>query len=217
MVYELLPDNSHLEEEDEMVFDAELIVFDGHSAATFFHPSVDYQQSFGAPQVVEFVGNLDNAAQLDHIGTAPSGRLLVSARMVRVLESVGAFAHRLIPTVIYSREIQDLVRHPVSKRRTNYRVDDPRLRNQDFSILQLTDIFDCLDPHLTRIGEGSFAQSGREYLSSDRASHLELRAPAGGFPPVFFVPELLFYCFTEDAKQACDAAGLRGLWWRPQP
>ncbi|PTL85984.1 hypothetical protein DAT35_03075 [Vitiosangium sp. GDMCC 1.1324] len=67
------------------------------------------------------------------------------------------------------------------------------------------------------VGGVPFRQTGREYLSSDRAEHLELRAPEGGFPPVFFVPELLFYCFTEEAKQACDKAGLKGLWWRPQP
>jgi len=214
MIYALSADTSHIEEED--VYDAELIRFDGYEDATFFHPSIDYHQACGAPEVVEFVGHLENAARLDHLFTAPLDVLLVSKKMVRVLESVRPFRYRLTPATIYSKKVDHLVRERVSKRRTWHQVREPALRNDEFVILQLLEQLDCLDRDRTMVEGVPFSQSGKEYLSTEGAQHLELRTPEGGFPPVFFVPELLFYCFTEEAKQACDKAGLKGLWWRPQ-
>ncbi|MBN1208855.1 MAG: hypothetical protein JXB05_28610 [Myxococcaceae bacterium] len=82
--------------------------------------------------------------------------------------------------------------------------------------MQLQDELDCLDRDRTIIDGVPFRQSGVSYLGMEEAQQLELRAPDGGFPPVFSVPKLTFYCFTEEAKQACDKAGLKGLWWRPQ-
>jgi len=216
MIYALLPDTAHIEEEEEPVFDAVLIEFDGFANARFFNPDVDYHQRFGAPEVLEFVGNLEHAAWLDHIGTAPVGFLLISKRMVRVLESVRPFRHRLIPATIYSKKIEHLVRDGTTGRRTWYQVQDPELRNDEFVVLQLLEQFDCIDRDRTIVSGLPFRQSDREYLGQDGAEHLELRPQDGGFPPVFFVPELLYYCFTEEAKQACDNAGLKGLWWRPQ-
>lgn len=215
MIYGLTADAAHIEEEG--VFDATLIEFEGHDGATFFLPGVDYHERFGAPKVIEFVGNLENAAWLDHIFTAPIGLLLVSKRMVRVLESVGPFRHRLIPTVIYSEKIRHLVRDRFTRERTWYQVQDPSLRSNEFVILQLLDELDCLDRDRTLVDGVPFHESGEQYLGKERAERLVLRAPEGGFPPVFCVPELTFYCFTEEAKQACDRAGLKGLWWRPQP
>lgn len=214
MIYALTADAEHIEEEN--VFDARLIEFDGYEGAMFIHPGVNYQQQFGAPEVIEFVGNLENATWLDYIFTAPMPLRLVSKRLVRVLESVKPFRHRLIPAVIYSEKVKHLVRDKVTKRRTWYEVSDPALRNDDFVILQVLEELNCLDRDLTTVGGVSFRQSGEEYLGAEEAGHLELRPPEGGFPPVFFVPELLYYCFTEEAKRACDNAGLKGLWWRPQ-
>jgi PAS domain-containing protein len=214
MIYALTADAAHIEEED--VFDATLIEFEGFEGATFFRPDTDYHELCGAPEVIEFVGNLENAKWLDHIFTAPMGLLLISKRMVRVLESVGPFRHRLIPTVIYSEEIRHLLCSPAYRRRTWYQVEDPELRNDDFVILQLVDQMDCLDPDRTLVEGVPFRQSGEQYLGTDDARPLVLRPPPGGFPPVFSVPELVYYCFTEEAKQACDKAGLTGLWWRPQ-
>jgi hypothetical protein len=217
MIYALSPDNTHLKEEDELVFDAVLIEFDGFANVQFFHPDVDYQQRFSAPAVIEFVGNLENAAWLDHIETSPIRFMLLSKRMVRVLESVKPFRHRLIPTTIYSDEIEQRVRKRSTRRRTRHQVQEPELRNDDFVILQLLNQVDCLDRERTKVAGVPFHHSGKKYLGKDDAEHLELRTPASGFPPVFFVPELLYYCFTEEAKQACDKAGLKGLRWRPQP
>lgn len=214
MIYALTASVSHIEEEG--TFDAVFIPFEGSKDATFFHPGVDYHRECRAPEVIELVGNLENVARLDHVFTSPLDVLLVSKKMARVLESVGAFRAHLIPTTIYSEKIQHLVCDKVSRRRTWHQVRDPTLRNDDFVILQLRDQLDCLDRDLTVVNGVSFRQSGNEYLGADEAQHLELRTPEGGFPPVFFVPELLFYCFTEEARQACDKAGLRGLWWRPQ-
>lgn len=215
MRYALTADAAHIEEEG--VFDAALIEFEGFESATFFQPGVDYHELYGAPKVVEFIGNLANVSWLDHIFTAPWCYLLVSKKMVRVLESVGPFRHRLIPTVIYSEKIKHLVLDRFTRQRNWYQVEDPSLRNDDFVILQLLDELDCLDRERTIVDGAPFSQSSGTYLGMEEAQHLELRAPEGGFPPVFCVPELTFYCFTEEARQACDRAGLKGLWWRPQP
>ncbi|WP_171447475.1 hypothetical protein [Corallococcus carmarthensis] len=214
MMYALTADISHIEEED--VFDAVSIEFDGFESVTFHKPGIDYQRERGAPEVIEFVGNLENAARLDHLFTAPRGLLLISRRMVRVLESVGPFRHRLIPTVIYSERIKQLVRDRFTRQRTWYPVQDPAMKNEDFVILQLLEETDCLDRERTLVKGVPFHQSGAGLLGREKARPLVLHPPPGGFPPVFAVPELAFYCFTEAARQACEQAGLKGLWWRPQ-
>ncbi|RKH56492.1 hypothetical protein D7W81_33680 [Corallococcus aberystwythensis] len=76
---------------------------------------------------------------------------------------------------------------------------------------------DCLDRERTLVKGVPFHRCGEEYLGEEEAEPLVLRPPPGGFPPVFSVPELVFYCYTEEARQACEQAGLKGLWWRPQP
>ncbi|WP_233587853.1 hypothetical protein [Corallococcus sp. CA049B] len=214
-MYALTADTAHIEEED--VHDATLIEFDGFENATFFEPGIDYQSQQGVPEVIEFVGNLENAARLDHLFTAPMGWLLISRRMVRVLEAVGPFRHRLIPTVIYSERIRHLVSKGYPRRRTWHSVTDPALKNEDFVILQLLDQTDCLDRERTLVKGVPFHRCGEEFLGEDGAEPLVLRPPPGGLPPVFFVPELLYYCYTEEARQACEQAGLKGLWWRSQP
>ncbi|NRD47015.1 MULTISPECIES: hypothetical protein [Corallococcus] len=215
MMYALTADTSHIKEEG--VYDARLIEFDGFENATFFEPGIDYQSHQGAPEVIEFVGNLESAARLDHLFTAPMGWLLLSRRMVRVLDAVGPFRHRLIPTVIYSERIRHLVQSGYPRRRTWHSVTDPSLKNEDFVILQLLDRADCLDRERTLVKGVPFHQCGEEFLGQEEAEPLVLRPPPGGFPPVFSVPELVFYCYTEEARQACEQAGLKGLWWRPQP
>ena len=142
---------------------------------------------------------------------------MISKRMVRVLESVGPFRYRLIPTIIYSEKIKHLVVDRFTRQRTWYQVTDPSLRNDDFVILQLEEELDCLDRDRTIVNGVPFRDSNLPFLGAEEAQQLALHRPEGGFPPVFSVPELAFYCFTEEAKQACDKAGLKGLWWRPQP
>lgn len=214
MIYALTADAAHIQEEN--VFDAELIRFDGFENALFFLPGFDYHQQCGTPEVIEFVGSLENAAWLDHIFTTPMELLLISKRMVRVLDSVKPFRRRLIPTTIYSKQLEKRVRDRATGQRTWYQVHESALRNDDFVILQLVDELDCLDVDRTIVGGVPFRQHAEKFLGAEEAQHLELREPEGGFPPVFFVPELLFYCFSEEAKQACDAVGMKGLWWRPQ-
>jgi hypothetical protein len=214
MMYALTADTSHIEEEG--VYDAKIIEFEGFESVTFHVPGIDYQRQHGAPGVIEFVGNLESAARLDHLYTAPLGLLLLSRRMVRVLETVGPFRHRLIPTVIYAERIKHLVRDRVTRQRTWYPVEDPAMKNEDFVILQLLEQTDCVDRERTLVNGVPFHQSGEEFLAQEEAQPLVLRPPPGGFPPVFAVPELTFYCFTEEARQACQQAGLKGLWWRPQ-
>jgi hypothetical protein len=214
MIYWLRADTRHIEEEG--VHDATLIEFDGFEGVTFSNPGIDYHRERGAPEVIEFIGNLKNAAWLDFIFTSPVGMLLISKRMVRVLESVKPFRYKPIPAVIYSERVKHLVCKRGTKGRTWHQVQDPAFRNDDFVILQLVDEIDCLDKDRTKIKGVPFRQHEEEYLGPDEADSFVLREPEGGFPPVFSVPELLFYCFTEEAKQACERAGLKGLLWHPQ-
>jgi hypothetical protein len=214
MTYALRPDTSHLEEEG--VFDAETIEYDGWEYVTFHEPTIDYQRDQGAPEVIEFVGNLENAARFDYLLTSPLGLLLLTKRMVRVLEAVGPFRHRSIPTVIYSNGIKRLVRDRFTRQRTWYSVTDPTQKNEDFVILQLLEETDCMDRERTLVKGVPFRESGATLLGRDDAQPLVLQPPSGGFPPVFCVPELAFYCFTEEARQACEHAGLKGLRWKPQ-
>lgn len=95
-------------------------------------------------------------------------------------------------------------------------MQDPSLRNDDFIILQLLDRTNCLDRDATLVQGVPFGQSGEQVLDWEDAAPLVLQEPDNGWPPVFSVPELPYYCFSEEAKQACDKAGLKGLWWRPQ-
>ncbi|NNB84682.1 hypothetical protein HI292_03785 [Corallococcus exiguus] len=90
------------------------------------------------------------------------------------------------------------------------------MKNEDFVILQLLEETPCLDRERTLVKGVPFHQSSESVLGQDEALPLVLRPPTGGFPPVFCVPELTFYCFTEEARRACEAAELKGLWWRPQ-
>ncbi|WP_233592025.1 hypothetical protein [Corallococcus sp. AB011P] len=211
-----MSDASHIED-DADIHDVKLIEFDGFEDVTFFEPGIDYQRQQGAPEVMEFVGNLERIAGRDHLHSAPLMWLLISRRMVRVLEAVGPFRHRLIPTVIYSERIRHLVSKGYPRRRTWHSVTDPALKNEDFVILQLLERTDCLDRERTLVKGVPFHQCGEEFLGQEEAEPLVLRPPPGGFPPVFSVPELVFYCYTEEARQACAQAGLKGLWWRPQP
>lgn len=118
MIYLLSPDASHIEEEEEILYDAVLIPFDGFEDTSFFRPDVDYHARGGVPEVIEFTGKLENASWLDHIGTAPMGFLLLSKRMVRILESVKPFRYRAIPTAIYSERIKHLVQDEDTGQRT---------------------------------------------------------------------------------------------------
>jgi hypothetical protein len=213
VIYWLRADTRHIEEEG--VYDATIIEFDGFDYFDFSNPDIDFQKERGAPEVIEFVGNLENAAWLDFIRTTPVGMLLISKRMVRVLESVRPFRYKPIPAVIYSERVKHLVCKRGTKGRTWHQVHDPSLRNDDFVILQLQEQFDCLDKESTKIGGVPFHQDDEEYLGPEDADPLVLREPEGGFPPVFAVPELVFYCFTEEARQACDKASLKGLLWHP--
>ena len=216
MMYALSTDVSHAKENAD-IYDVDLIEFDGFEDVTFHDPGIDYQRQQGAPGVMEFVGNLERIAGRDHLLTAPLGWLLLSRRMVRVLESVGPFRHRLIPTVIYAERIRHLVQSGYPRRRTWHSVTDPALMNEDFVILQLLEQTDCLDRERTLVKGVPFHQCGEELLGYDDAEPLVLHPPPGGFPPVFSVPELVFYCYTEKARQACEQEGLKGLWWHPQP
>ncbi|WP_199733975.1 MULTISPECIES: hypothetical protein [unclassified Corallococcus] len=216
MMYALSTDVSHAKENAD-IYDAHLIEFDGFEDVTFFDPDIGYQSQQGAPGVIEYYGNLEWIAGRDHLCTTSMGWLLLSRRMVRVLEGVGPFRHRLIPTVIYAERIKHLVYSGYPRRRTWYPVTDPALKNEDFVILQLLERTDCLDRERTLVKGVPFHQWDEELLGEDDAEPLVLRPPPGGFPPVFFVPELAFYCYTEEARQACEQAGLKGLWWRPQP
>lgn len=215
MIYSLRSGLGHIEEGDDYC-DAVLIEFDRYLEATFLKPGVDYHALYGAPKVIEFVADLERISSLNCLLTIPDF-LLLSRRLVQVLASVGPFRYRLIPVIIYAKRIAHLVQDR-RRQRTFYQVEDPSVRCDDFVILQLEDTLDCMDHERTFIEGKPFREYGRELITDNEPDlSLVLKEPEGGFPPIFYVPEIVAYLFSEEAKQACDAAGLQDLWWLPQP
>lgn len=215
MIYTL--DIDHPVTEDNP-YDAELIRFSGWKNASLSLPSLD-KFDRAAPSVIEFVGNLEHASRFAYLDTWPTGYLLISQQMVRVLEAVRPFRYELFSTRIYSRKIGHLVMDEDTRKRTSYEVSDSSLYTDNFVILKLRDTLDCLDRERTLVEGVPFLQSGEKYLGSflPPGSHFAFHEPPDGFPPIFLVPELLFYCYSEEAKQACEHAGLRGLDFQPLP
>jgi hypothetical protein len=214
-MYYLHVDLEHITENNP--YDAELIEFPGCENVRFSNPAID-EYARGAPRVIEFVGNLDMARELDYLATRPYGYLLVSKRLIRTVQSVSLFRHELFPTIIYSREIGHLVMDEDTAYRTAYEVRDPSLYNTDFVILKMRETLDGLDEDRTIVRGGvSLRQSEEKYHDQYSIEHFEFREPEGGFPPVFHARQLVFYCYTEAAKQACERAGLKGLAFEPLP
>jgi hypothetical protein len=194
-------------------WDVELIYFEGYRDAMLENPDIDYTGR--VPPVIEFVGNLEVLEWSDFPYVSPT-RLLMSKKMVDVLLSVQPFKYRVYPTLIYSYEIEELVRYTFDGTRTDYHVEDPSLFTDKFVIMQLTEALDVLDEDKT-IMEGQTArESGEWYLPELDVEHYEFTREEKDLPPVFTTPKTPYF-YTEAAVRALEANNIRGVEFRPIP
>jgi hypothetical protein len=158
------------------------------------------------PNPVEFQGLLSTVRQTDY-PVIQEDWPVMSKRMVEVLESVGSFPHRVLPTRILDGDIGQ------SLAEGNRRFDEqgnfkPEFYSDDYVLLQLTERLDAMDLErsvydhynhkvniVTGVDKFVFKDIGRDY------------------PPIFrplHCPARLF--ISEAAKQAFEASGIRGYW-----
>jgi hypothetical protein len=217
MIYTLKHDFSHRVSPRPMgenPWDVKLIDFDGSEDARFRNPAIDYTDR--VPPIIEFVGNLDVLEWSDFPDVAPT-RLLMSKKMLDVLLSVQPFKYRTHPTLIYSYEIEELVRYTFDGTRTDYHVEDPSLFTDKFVIMQLAETIDVLDEDKTIIEGQTVRESGELYLSEFDVEHYEFTKQEKDLPPVFTTPKTLTYFYTEAAVRALEANNIRGVEFRPIP
>lgn len=216
MIYTIHRDVSHFHSplrRGDRNWDVESIYFDGWEDAGFENPTIDYTDK--VPPVIEFVGNLEFLEWSDFPSVSHS-YLLMSKKMLNVLLSIQPFKYRIYPTMIYSYEIEELVRYSFDGTRTDYHVEDPFLFTDKFVIMQLAETINVLDEDKTII-EGQTARESREwYLSELEVEHYEFTREEKDLPPVFKAPKTPYF-FTEAAVCALEANKIRGVEFRPIP
>jgi hypothetical protein len=216
MIYTIDHDISHIPSpitDAERYKDAYLIYFDGYRDATFENPAIDYTDR--VPPVIEFVGNLDVLEWSDFPYVAPT-LLLMSKKMLDVLLSVQPFKCRIYPTLIYSYEIEELVRYTFDGTRTDYHVEDPSLFTDKFVIMQLAETVDVLDEDKTIVRGETARESDRWYLSASYVEHYEFTKQEKDLSPVFTTPKTPYF-YTEAAVRALEANNIRGVEFHPIP
>jgi hypothetical protein len=217
MIYTIDHDISHISSpitNTARYKDAYLIYFDGWEDARFRNPAIDYTDR--VPPVIEFVGDLDVLEWSDFPYTDQPYQL-VSRKMLDVLLSIQPFKYRVYPTLIYSYEIEELVRCAFDGTRTDYHVEDPSLFTDKFVIMQLAETIDVLDEDKTIIKGKTARESDRKwYLSELEVEHYELTRVEKDLPSVFAAPKTPYF-YTEAAVHALEANNIRGVEFRPIP
>jgi hypothetical protein len=210
--------------------DAELIYFDGYRNIGFGNPAMDFTEKL--PPVIEFVGNLE-VMQWSDFPWTDRPYLVMSRKMLDVLLSIQTFKYRIYPTLIYSYEIDELVRYTFDGTRTDYHVEDPSLFTDKFIIMQLAETIDVLDedktilkrsmlygpydPSISTHGEFITArESGEWYFGEFDTEHYEFTRNEKDLPPVFTAPKTPYF-FTEAAVCALEANNIRGAEFRSIP
>jgi hypothetical protein len=216
MIYTIHHDLSHRPSprpREARLRDAELIYFDGYRNVGFENPEMDFTDKL--PPVIEFVGNLEVMKWSDFPWT-DRPYLVMSRKMLEVLLSIQPFKYRIYPTLIYSYEIDELVRSALNGTRTDYHVEDPSLFTDKFIIMQLAETIDVLDEDKTIIEGKTARESGEWFLSEYDVEHYEFTRAEKDLPPVFAAPKTPYF-FTEAAVCALEANNIRGVEFSPIP
>jgi proteasome lid subunit RPN8/RPN11 len=204
--YRLTCDLDHLPTwdvpEDEVLYDMWLIEFpEAPGNSISFLPPVKPRK---LPERIEFQGIFDFIDRTDYPYNDVDWPIM-SKRMLEVLQSVGDFAHKDYPIVITNAEEGE-----------ERKYDSERY---DYVVIQLLEALDVFD------WEKSIYHRDPEpphFLSSLDIEKVVLKKPEGGFPPLFCLddsapnaslPSDLY--LSAKAKQALDAAGIKGIDYRP--
>jgi hypothetical protein len=188
----------------DLGFHAQVVPFEGIDQISV--AMSDPSEPIELPNPVEFQGLLSTVRQTD-FPVIEEGWPVMSKRMVEVLESVGSFPHRILPTRILDGDIGR------SLAEGDRRFDEqgnfkPEFYTDDYVLLQITEHLDAMDlersvyrrydPEINSVSglrKPFFKDIGREY------------------PPIFRLSNCEVFLFISDAaKQALEAAGIRGYW-----
>jgi hypothetical protein len=199
--YRLTCDLDHLPTwdvpEDEVLYDMWLIEFPNAPSSTGdFLPPVELGE---LPERIEFQGIFEFIDRTDYPYNDADWPIM-SKRMLEVLHSVGNFAHNAYPIVITNAEEGE-----------EREYDSERYDYVAIQLLEALDIFDW---------ENSIYQRDPEspnFLSDDDIEKIILKKPESGFPPLFTVvgPFMRVLYLSAEARQALDAAGIKGINYRP--
>ena len=127
--------------------------------------------------------------------------------MIEVLESVGSFPHRVLSTRIFDGDIGR------SLAEGNRRFDEqgnfkPEFYSDDYVLLQITEHLDTMD--LDRSVYDYYDPEVNMLAGIDK---LVLKDIGQEYPPIFRLAQCPADLFiTDAAKQALEAAGIRGYW-----
>jgi hypothetical protein len=233
MIYTIDHDLSHRvspRPREARSWDAQLIYFEGYQDVGFENPEIDYTDR--VPPVIEFVGNLEVMKWSDFPWT-DQPYLVMSRKMLDVLLSIQPFKYCIYPTLIYSYEIDELVRYAFDGTRTDYHVEDPSLFTDKFIIMQLAETIDVLDednivldsrilklPGVPNIKNPSETITAAEidlwYFPNSYVKHYEFNREEKDLPPVFTTSKTSYF-FTEAAVCALKANNIRGVEFCPIP
>jgi hypothetical protein len=183
---------------------AQVVPFEGYEQVSI--SMSDPSETVEFPNPVQFHGLLSTVRQTD-FPVIEEGWPLISKRMLEVLESVGSFPHRSLPTRILEG---DLGR---SLAEGDRRFDEqgnfkPEFYTDDYVLLQITEHLDAMD----------LERSVYRRYDPDINSVSGLRKPffkdiGREYPPIFRLSNCEVFLFISDtAKQALEAAGIRGYW-----
>lgn len=183
---------------------AQVVPFEGYEGVSTDMSNLSEPVEF--PNPVQFHGLLSTVRQTDFPVTE-EGWPLMSKRMVAVLESVGSFPHRVLPTRILEGDIGRSIAEGDRRfdEQGNFK---PEFYMDDYVLLQITEYLDAMDlersvyrryePELNMVSglrKPVFKEIDREY------------------PPIFRPTHSPVDLFISDAaKLALEAAGIQGYW-----
>jgi hypothetical protein len=200
--YRLMPEADSVN--SDLGFHAQVVPFEGYEEVSTAMNKPSEMVEF--PNPVEFQGLLSTVKQTD-FPVIEEGWPVMSKRMVEVLESLGSFPHKILPARILDGDIGR------SLAEGDRRFDEqgnfkPEFYTDDYVLMQMTERLDAIDlehsvyrrydPEVNMVSglrKPVFKDIGREY------------------PPIFrplHSPVDLF--ISDAAKQALEAAAIRGLW-----
>jgi hypothetical protein len=213
IAYQLSPSTDHLPKRrtrgDIQRYDA-LVYPEGSLQRWDFISSSEY---IGITPI-NFLGWLKQLSKTDYPHNAP-GIPLMSMRMLEVLTGVGDFPHQAIPTRIFDYDVNNevyLLQYQMEQSEIeiylnsqNFGVDTYNSNHFAVKFLEHTDVIDRDRSEFTRY------ESDPPDLPPV-VTHLVMREPAQGFPPIFRIEgDPVFLFVSPTAKEALEQAGIKGL------
>jgi hypothetical protein len=183
---------------------AQVVPFEGYEqiSISMCEPS----ETVEFPNPVQLHGLLPTVRQTD-FPVVEEGWPLMSRRMVEVLESVGAFPHRVLPTRILEGSVGR------SLAEGDRRFDEqgnfkPEFYTDDYVLLQITEHLDAMDLERSVYQRLNLKTNNvlgvRKFVFKDIGQ---------AYPPIFRLTHCSTFLFiTEAAKQALETSGIRGYW-----